>query len=77
MLAREFCDLHWVASQLSIYERFIACIPVVFSYFEFPWSMMTFLASPPHLLYDCIFYDHSLVLAKYLHLHYPILKLHD
>lgn len=34
------CGVCWIVSQLSMYEMLVACIPIVFSYFEFPWIII-------------------------------------
>lgn len=55
---RECLDLWclWIVSQLSMYEMLVACIPIVFSYFEFPWIII-FLEPTvfDSILYNCTF----------------------
>lgn len=63
VFVHEFCDIYWSVSQLSICEMSVACTPIVFSCFEFPWIMIILLESPHYLWFYLLY--HSLVLTKY------------
>lgn len=48
------CGVYWLVSQLSMYEMLAACIPIVLSYFEFPWIII-FLEPE---MFESIFYNY-------------------